>query len=146
VIFINQRQKWTRNREQATQTIDTRGCQVPVGTCADLDFVYDGIRFENGVFVFGELKHIRNPKLTTGQRIILEHLVSNLKCRAIAIHARHDIDAPEDIPLEKAHVCAVFANFPVTEGAPIKQWLTYPDESRVTVGDVFKHFFGKGGN
>lgn len=138
-------QSWTRDRTQATQTIDVRGCQVKVGTCTDLDFIYDGIRFENGVFVLGELKHIRNPRLTTGQRIMLEHLVSNLTCRAIAIHASHDVDAPDDILLEKAHVCAVFANFPVTEGAPINQWLPYKEDSQVTVGDIFKYFFEKRG-
>ena len=142
MIFINQRQSWTKNREQATQTIDTRGCQVPVGTCADLDFIYDGVRFDNGVFVFGELKFIKG-KLSTGQRLLLEHLVSNLKCRAIAIHASHDVDAPDDIQLEKAHVCAVYANFPVTDGAPINQWLSYKEDSKVTVGDIFKWFFGK---
>ena len=111
MIFINQRQSWAKNREQAMQTIDVRGCVTPVGTCSDLDFLYDGIRFVNGVFIFGELKHFRG-QMTTGQKILLEHLVSNLKCRAIAIHASHDIDAPDDIPLEKAHVCAVYANFP----------------------------------
>lgn len=137
---------WKKHPEAVSQSLNTNGVHTPVGHPTDVDFVYDGIRFQNGVYIMGEVKCDRAPELTVGQKKLIENSISNMRCRAIGIHCTHNVyDCNQDIPLEKCLVRSVFANFEIRLGWPINQWVVYPDNSVVTVGDIFNYFFKNGG-
>ena len=74
-------------------------------TPTDIDFAFE---YRRKLFILGEFKHNNSPKITDGQRFLVESLVDNMRIPCISFVANHDFDG--DVMAKDCTIRGVYYN------------------------------------